>query len=462
MKQHLIYEKSFGLNTLAADNAKPYSARDGYLFTSVANNVEIDENATIRTSRGFFLLQPLLDERPQYLIERTDGLLYSSRGFLFFSDKDFSNRRRLAAGLSVDEEIFFVNAGGWTFYSDGTHAGVFDGTACGPWRQADVSKENSEKKFIEPPSGKYLTLCLGRIFLAKGKVLWFTEPQSFFLVDPSRGFVVFDEEIQGIVSMTDKLFVFLESRIEIFEKPGSSDMCRIIKIEESVLPGTICKISNEQIQTELLSKTPLDGNAVLFLSKNGVFFLDEKGMSKKVVNRWNVQDVFFGEASAVAIVENNFYKVLSREGKGFCLNLKSLGLSHLSQFYFFHAFVVEGSLCITRDEGVYRQTSGPDLTCSSEVTFPSSSLSSISKKSPRCLYVEATGEGTVVVDLITPGGSSQRYISVSENSAVYRIYFPRNRRSSNFSLSITAPVGSCFLLEKIKLAAIDVPTASGA
>jgi hypothetical protein len=60
---------------------------------------------------------------------------------------------------------------------------------------------------VAPPGGQLLEYHNGRIYIASGKVLWFTEPLRYGCVHPGRGFLLFPSDITVVKAVSDGLYV---------------------------------------------------------------------------------------------------------------------------------------------------------------------------------------------------------------------------------------------------------------
>lgn len=157
----------------------------------------------------------------------------------------------------------------------------------------DVTNETKVKVF----PAKILRTYKGRMYLARGNVLWFTDAAKYGVVDMRKGFYLFPEEITMVEPVNDGIFVssdktyFLDGDSPEKFKQGTVD-------EDKAVYGTSCVFEGIRIGTEI------SGKIAMWLSTSGICIGMPGGFmntGKKVVN----------------LLENTYKVPACNEGAGF-------------------------------------------------------------------------------------------------------------------------------------------------
>lgn len=144
-----------------------------------------------------------------------------------------------------------------------------------------------------PPAGGYLAEYMGRIWIANGSVLWFTDSKSPHWVFQESGYFQFDAPIVLLAAVNDGLFVGTAQDVSFMQGTSPSEMVR-----KSVwLRGAVESSSPVKIPSDILSQQPL-GQSCAWIDLDGVLCL---GRSGGVVQPIGADAYRAGKASRVSL-----------------------------------------------------------------------------------------------------------------------------------------------------------------
>jgi hypothetical protein len=88
------------------------------------------------------------------------------------------------------------------------HGSVATGTTTYMIQSVELTTREARNRFLTaPPAGKILTSRFGRMYIASGNVVYWTEPFAYSLFDPMRNYAVFDSEVKVMRAVSNGLWI---------------------------------------------------------------------------------------------------------------------------------------------------------------------------------------------------------------------------------------------------------------
>ncbi len=260
-------------NTVAPERLQPNELER-------AVNIDLDDVGQARRRRGF---TRKLSGVCHSLFTASYATFVVKDGVLSIVNPDYS-LRALQSGISADP-LDYVQVGDDVYFSSMTHSGIIrrDGSV-DPWGQqvspgvwlSPVVNPTATLPQIRgrllgaPPMASALAYWNGRIYMVSGRLLWATELYNYTLVDKTKNFLPFEDDITDIGVVTDGLYVGTRSACW-FLSGRFNEMTRIPVTDYGVLPGTMLPIPSELINPQV----PLDQQAP---TKNALVWMSSFGL----------------------------------------------------------------------------------------------------------------------------------------------------------------------------------------
>ena len=129
----------------------------------------------------------------------------------------------------------------------------------------ELGRELISQFLVKPPSGSILAYHHGRILIASGEVIWFTEPLQFELINPTTGFIALPAPITLLASVQGG--VYCATQFETFFLAGTSpeDMILQSVAGYGVVPGTMV-----MTDASMFGDGSISGAAAVWTSNRGV------------------------------------------------------------------------------------------------------------------------------------------------------------------------------------------------
>ncbi len=129
-----------------------------------------------------------------------------------------------------------------------------------------------------PPAGTQVINYNGRIYIAQGQFLWYTEPFSYELMDFGENFLWFSSPITIVAPVTGGMFVATETETVWLEGMDAKELVRQPKLAYGAIPGTLSYADGT-----LVGGGQFTGQVALWASTQGICAAGNEGFIKGVL-----------------------------------------------------------------------------------------------------------------------------------------------------------------------------------
>lgn len=198
-----LFAASTGLNTVADPIRIHYDIETGISDLGVAVNITIDQTGWISRREGF---TPRYLGASHSLYSDNDLCVFVGDGDLYRLYDDYS--AGLIQPLMADAKMAYTQVNRSFYYTNKTDYGIITPNGLyKAWETLPYVGPSTNRVFDGPRPGSHLAFFAGRIFVAEGDVLWWTEPYAFSWFDRSRNYAQFSSDIRMIKAVETGLFV---------------------------------------------------------------------------------------------------------------------------------------------------------------------------------------------------------------------------------------------------------------
>lgn len=210
---------------------KVYGVKDGYL-------------GIIRPGLSFYTLGVLIGASPACFTEVNDEAFFSSTN--------------VSGVVGLDE---VVRPWGHTDGQGAWFSPVYTPT--------DTLGEVGGSLLGDPPKATQIEAYKGRIYLARGKMLWATELFRYHYIDRTRGFFQFEHEITFLAAMGDGLYVGTTGGLYFMQ--GTFETFKLQQLTTSaVLPGSGVFVPTNLVHPQARNQDMPTGLACLVMTNDGL------------------------------------------------------------------------------------------------------------------------------------------------------------------------------------------------
>lgn len=253
---------------------------------AAAVNIDLDDRGKARRRRG---VTQVSTGDYHSLFNGEDGRVYGVKNnALGVINPDYSFTS-LVTGIGSDPmggaaSLAYAQVGHNIYYSNVNTSGVINTKllSVSPWgSDPDIFLSPvvnptatlpavAGKLIGKPPLATSLTYYNGRIYLAQGKVLWYTELFTYNYVDKTKTFYMFEGHITMLGTVGDGIYVGTTEGCWFLKGPANP-MTRNRVLDSPVIPGSMVYIPGELAnpqQINLQTDTPLQVS-IAFMTNNG-------------------------------------------------------------------------------------------------------------------------------------------------------------------------------------------------
>lgn len=250
-----------------------------------AVNADIDDAKQLRRRRGYMRK---LTGKFHSAFSIPSGLLVARDGQLTLV---YDSYEVVDLGMAVgDDPISYVRVGLDTYFSSESASGVVKynltvepwgaEVSPGEWLSPVVNPTTTlgqirGKLLGAPPLATSLALYKARIFLANGKVLWFTEPYLYNYVNKTKTFYQYEDDITALGAVTDGVYVGTKSGL-YFQSGETGNMSRVKVNGSHVLERSIVPVDPDVIAAARQAQSK---NALICMTGDGIIALMDSGIT---------------------------------------------------------------------------------------------------------------------------------------------------------------------------------------
>ena len=253
-----------GINTLA-DEAKlsPREFRE-------ASNVDIDNRGLASRRKG--TTQTVALGTYHSLWSNGDVMLGVVGSDLEFFYEDMTTKT-LRSDLLTGERMSYVDINGVPYYSNGQVIGRVE-------NETSNSLPDPQKKYkIAMKAGHLLEYFKNRLYVARGSVLWFSDPMYFNSVDMRKNFKQFSGYITMIKAVDDGIFISADKTYFMSGRSPDDFSLHVVADYKAII-HTAVRVDGSQIGEDDIS-----GDVIVWTSEKGLCLGANGGSFKNLTSK---------------------------------------------------------------------------------------------------------------------------------------------------------------------------------
>jgi hypothetical protein len=228
IKVFKLLSKTTGLNTKVDPVEIEYNPENGVQDLAVAYNVDISDGGRLSRRKGF---TQQVDADCHSVFCDGGACLYVTGDALTLLRTDYSTKalRNVQPGArmryaQVDDE---------TYYCNGWQTGRVASEVSMSWVMADTRYgPDTKREYSDPPVGTDVAFHAGRMWVAEGDTLWYSEPFGFNYFDLAGCYFKFNSQIRTVRPVKEGLFVSDEVATYYFRGVGDPKEYYKIKVAD--------------------------------------------------------------------------------------------------------------------------------------------------------------------------------------------------------------------------------------
>jgi len=271
-----LLQECTGLNNAVSPTKIKYDPRTGISGLSIAVNVDIGDDGSIRRREGITATARTEDVHSIFNGKKATYFVYGDR--LYSLKEDYSGIF-IRENLSLNAPMSYAEVGENVYYGNGFQIGYVKDDINYDWVAGTYIGPTTYKQFSDPPVGYILIHYRGRMYVVADYLLYWSEPFAYNWFDMARNYVWFSDVIIAGTAVDEGIYLSTESRIIFLRGETPDEFSPVTVSTYPAIKGTMIQVSGE----ELLGGT--QGKCVMWTSQNGVYLGTSGGEVKNITDR---------------------------------------------------------------------------------------------------------------------------------------------------------------------------------
>jgi hypothetical protein len=197
-----IFKASAGLNMKVDPTRLSFNPETGITDLAAAYNIDHDFTGRISRRKGY---DQKLDVSAHSLFCERDAFFVTGTSLCILYT-DLSNYRGIAT-VTEGARVSYAQVADMTYWVNGFEKGVVKNGVNADWVKGDYYGPTSNRTLFDAPVGTIVRAFNGRMYVAMGSWLFYSDPFSLNAFDLARGFLMFEGQIQMVAPVAGGIFV---------------------------------------------------------------------------------------------------------------------------------------------------------------------------------------------------------------------------------------------------------------
>lgn len=312
----------------------------------------------------------------------------------------------------------------------------------------------SGRQLVAPPLASQVEEHNGRIYLAVGSVLWFTELYLYSKVDKHRNFIQFEDPITMLYSGGGGLYVGTEKKVYFLSGIATDGMKMSTAVDAGAVPGSLAEVPAPMVHPGASAQSIPEGELAVFMTGVGICVALDGG---EVHNLTQGRVVFPSMTGAVAThydrPGNSQYLIASAAGQAWALNTRTKTVTELTNYAFTGFARVGDSWLGCAADGMYTLEGADDAGDPIAVRVRSGLMRFGGTRLARlkAAYITARSADDLTLKIETGEGVSYEYATTTRAMRTTRVHMGKGMRATHFLFEILGDALDLDLVELVPL-----------
>lgn len=312
----------------------------------------------------------------------------------------------------------------------------------------------SGRQLVAPPLASQVEEHNGRIYLAVGSVLWFTELFLYSKVDKHRNFIQFEHPITMLYSGGGGLYVGTEKEVYFLSGVATEGMKTSTVVDSGAVRGSLAEVPAPMVHPGAASQSIPEGDLPVFMTGAGLCVGLDGG---EVHNLTQGRVQFPAMAGAVAAHYNlpgsSQYLIASAEGQAWAVNTRTRTVTELTNYAFTGFAQVGDDWMGCAADGMYTLSGADDAgdpiavrVRSGLMRFGGTRLSRL-----KAAYITARSADDLTLKIETGEGVVYEYETTTRTMRTTRVHMGKGMRATHFLFEVLGNALDLDLIEMVPL-----------
>jgi len=199
-----IYRGTTGLNTVSDPVRIGFDAEASLSDLAVAVNIDIDQSYRVTRRKGFELLH---SGAYHSLFCDTGECLVISGTTMYTVSKDFSTLKTVVSGLVPNFRMSYAQHGSKIYFNNTYNRGYIDDSVFTQLTAGEYLGPDTNRIYGIPEGGSHIGIFFGRMLMAVGNMVFWSEPWQFNVYDLANSHITLDSRVRMIKPVDDGVWI---------------------------------------------------------------------------------------------------------------------------------------------------------------------------------------------------------------------------------------------------------------
>jgi len=238
----LIYKGTKGLNTEVDPARIEFNPESGIQDLAACKNVDVDDTGRISRRKGF---DKKVSGNYHSGFSCGDYSLCITGDALTILEADYSTTP--IRQVTVGRRMSYVKVGSEVYYANGVETGFVRNRVSYSWVKILELREVTTRILSSPPVGHLLSFFNGRIYIAVGNSIYYTEANSRNHVDLANNVIIESSRVRMIAPVEGGIYIGNSKEILFYKGESPKTFTRSLVANYPVVEGTATTMMVSQV-----------------------------------------------------------------------------------------------------------------------------------------------------------------------------------------------------------------------
>ena len=241
-----------------------YNPKVGVLHLAEAYNVTFDITGAISRRLGF--ATTAITTESHSFFDAGEYCLFVTGSNLCILGMDYA-ATAIKINMAVGKYVSYCQVGNTVLYMNGVQSGMVKGGASYAYeKMADTRYPDATRDYSNPPIGSIIRIFSGRVYVADGSTLWYSDPFAPNLFRRAANYIPFPSRIVMVAPTLGGIFVSTDRKIYFLAGKDAKQFSQITVAHYPAIEGTDVEVDGIALNAGKISPLPVQ----MFTTVNGI------------------------------------------------------------------------------------------------------------------------------------------------------------------------------------------------
>lgn len=241
-----------------------YNPKTGVTHFAEAYNVEFDITGAVSRRLGYAATDIVVPAHSFF--DAGEYCLFVTANKLCSLGMDYT-MNELRITLTPGKYMSYCQLANMVLYMNGSESGVIkEGVSYTYIKPPDTRYPDNTREYSDPPIGSIIRSFSGRVYIAQGNTLWYSEPYGPSLFRLATNYIPFPAKIVMVAPVLDGIFVSTTRKIYFLQGKDPKQFQQIVIAHYPAIEGTDVEVDGIALNAGKISPLPVQ----MFTTTTGI------------------------------------------------------------------------------------------------------------------------------------------------------------------------------------------------